>query len=128
MEVIFMAGGRPKKEYKYDKNLIRDLASVFCTQEEIASIMGVSYRTLQRDEEFCRLYEIGRNDAKNSLRRAQFNSALKGNATLLVWLGKQYLGQKDIITVGNNDEIEDDPLTKAIKKSMAKNQLKDDNT
>ena len=123
-----MAGGRPKKEYKYDKALIKDLASVFCTQEEIASIMGVSYRTLQRDEEFCRLYEIGRNDAKNSLRRAQFNSALKGNATLLVWLGKQYLGQKDIITVGNNDEIEDDPLTKAIKKSMAKNQLKDDNT
>ena len=30
-----------------------------------------------------------------SLRRAQYEAAMKGNATMLIWLGKQYLGQRD---------------------------------
>ena len=30
-----------------------------------------------------------------SLRRKQFETALAGNVTMMVWLGKQYLGQKD---------------------------------
>ncbi len=30
-----------------------------------------------------------------SLRRKQWRAAEEGNTTMLVWLGKQYLGQKD---------------------------------
>lgn len=30
-----------------------------------------------------------------SLRRSQWQAAQKGNAALLIWLGKQYLNQKD---------------------------------
>jgi ubiquinone biosynthesis protein UbiJ len=33
--------------------------------------------------------------AKPKLRKAQFDCALGGNATMLIWLGKQYLGQID---------------------------------
>lgn len=127
-----MAGGRPKKEF--NQETFEELCSLQCTKEEICSVLKCDEKTLTR---MCEdTYGLSFSDAfktysaggKTSLRRAQYKSALSGNATLLVWLGKQYLGQKDIITVGNNDEIEDDPLTKAIKKSMAKNQIKDDNT
>ena len=37
----------------------------------------------------------GRARLRKSLRRAQIRSALSGNSTMLVWLGKQYLGQSD---------------------------------
>ena len=90
-----MATGRPKKPLKYDYELIKDLASIFCTQEEIANIMGVSVRTLQRDDNFCRLYKEGIDGAKSHIRRVQLKLALNGNATMLVWLGKQYLGQRE---------------------------------
>jgi hypothetical protein len=39
-----------------------------------------------------------------SLRRTQFKLAEK-NATLCIWLGKQYLGQRDIIENINNDRV-----------------------
>lgn len=34
-------------------------------------------------------------DGRISIRRAQFQSANKGNTSMLIWLGKQYLGQKE---------------------------------
>lgn len=86
------AGGRPKKEINY--KLAEGLANIFCTQEEIASILDVSVRTLQRDEEFCRVYKKGQETAKSSLRRIQFKLAEK-NSAMAIFLGKQYLGQRD---------------------------------
>lgn len=85
---------RPKKILDYE--LIEKLANILCTQEEIASISGCDVRTLQRDSEFCRVYKKGQDGGKTSLRRAQFKSALSGNSTMLVWLGKQYLNQREI--------------------------------
>jgi predicted DNA-binding ArsR family transcriptional regulator len=90
-----MAGGRPRKEINYDT--VAELANIQCTQEEIASVLKISVRTLQRDEEFCRIYKQGMEEGKQSLRRLQWKAAMKGNTTMLVWLGKQYLGQKDKI-------------------------------
>ena len=87
-------GGRPKKEINY--KVAETLASIFCTQEEIASVLDVSVRTLQRDEEFCRIYKKGQEKAKSSLRRMQFKLAEK-NSAMAIFLGKQYLGQKDVI-------------------------------
>ena len=92
-------GGRPKKELDYE--LIDRLASIQCTQEEIASFLSVSVRTLQRDEEFCRIYKKGIDNGKMSLRRKQWKLADK-NPTMAIWLGKQYLGQKDVIEENHN--------------------------
>lgn len=100
-----MAGGRPKKPLKYDYELIKDLAGILCTQDEIASIMGVSVRKLQYDEEFMRLYKEGINGAKSHIRRAQLKLALSGNSSMLIWLGKQFLGQMDKMVVDNNAEL-----------------------
>jgi hypothetical protein len=91
---------RPKKVIDY--NAVEKLASIQCTQEEIANFLGLSVRTLQRDEEFCRLYKKGQDNGKMSLRRTQFKLAEK-NTSMAIFLGKQYLGQKDVIE--NNGEM-----------------------
>ena len=85
--------GRPK--IKLDYSLIERLAYIQCTQEEIAEIVQVSVRTLQRDDEFCRVYKKAHETGKSSLRRFQWKAAEKGNPTMLIWLGKQYLGQEE---------------------------------
>ena len=87
-----MAGGRPKKQIDYD--VVLKLASIMCTQEEIASFLGISVKTLQRDDEFSRIYKEGQGKGKISLRRSQFKIAER-NASMAIWLGKQYLGQRD---------------------------------
>jgi len=87
-----MAGGRPKKEIDYD--MVMKLSSIMCTQEEIANVLGLSVKTLQRDEEFSRIYKEGQSKGKISLRRSQFKIAER-NASMAIWLGKQYLGQRD---------------------------------
>lgn len=82
---------RPRKPI--NKDYVKKLASIACTTEEIAFVIGVSKDTIERrcKEEL----EQGRAQAKTSLRHFQFKAAEKGNAALLIWLGKQLLGQKD---------------------------------
>ena len=86
--------GRPK--YQIDYNVVRNLAKMFSTQEEIASVLGVHVRTLQRDKEFCRIYKDSINEGKTCLRRHQFNLSEK-NPQMAIFLGKQYLNQSDKI-------------------------------
>ena len=83
---------RPKIKLDYDA--IEKLAGMHCTQQEIASFLGCSVDTLQRDETFCGIYKKGMDKGKMSLRRIQFKLAEK-NVTMAIWLGKQYLGQRD---------------------------------
>lgn len=85
---------RPKIEI--DFTIVEKLSNIQCTQDEIASFLGISTRTLQRNEEFCRIYKKGIENGRMSLRRTQFKLAEK-NTTMAIWLGKQYLGQRDII-------------------------------
>lgn len=90
--------GRPKKVFDYD--VLRKLAAMQCTDQEIAAFFDVSTKTVERrrkeDEAFCLVLEKGKAQGKISLRRAQFNNALRGNATMQIWLGKQLLGQCDV--------------------------------
>lgn len=93
---------RPKKEIDYE--MVEKLANIQCTQEEIASFLNISVRTLQRDEEFCRIYKKGMDNGKMSLRRIQYKLAEK-NPTMAIFLGKQYLNQRDNIEVDNSKEL-----------------------
>jgi hypothetical protein len=95
-EVIHMPGGRPKIVIDYIE--VEKLSNIQCTQEEIASFLNISVRTLQRDAEFCRIYKKGMEFGKQSLRRMQWESAKNGNNTMLIWLGKQYLNQREPVT------------------------------
>ena len=87
---------RPK--FNIDYEMVEKLAGIQCTQQEIASFLGCSVDTLQRDETFCGLYKKGQENGKMSLRRIQYKLAEK-NPTMAIWLGKQYLKQRDNIEV-----------------------------
>lgn len=84
-------GGRPKKEL--DEETIKKLAAIGCTHEEIASFVGCSTKTLQRS--YVHIIKEGHDRLKTSLRRFQYEQAKAGNVSMLIWLGKQYLSQKD---------------------------------
>lgn len=85
--------GRPKIEINWED--VRKLSLLQCTQNEIASFLGVSVDTLLRRKEFCELHKKGMEEGRMSLRRLQWKKANEGNVTMLIWLGKQYLGQSD---------------------------------
>jgi hypothetical protein len=65
----------------------------------MALCLGVSHDTLARrkqsDPEFSELIEHGRANGRMSLRRRQFEKAMAGSDTMLIWLGKNLLGQRD---------------------------------
>ncbi len=69
------------------------LASIGCKDTEIADWFGIDGNTLRYN--FSVELTKGRLALNMSLRRAQINTALSGNPTLLIWLGKQYLSQSD---------------------------------
>lgn len=85
--------GRPIKNI--DPKLVQDLAAIGCKTTEIASIVGVSVDTL--DRRFAEEMEKGRSNLRATLRRWQIESAKKGNVAMLIWLGKQLLGQTEKI-------------------------------
>ena len=88
---------RPAKPI--DLRQVEELARIGCTEEDMAAVLGVSVDTIQRRKrscpEFRGVIEKGRASLRNSLRRLQVKKALEGNTTMLIWLGKQLLGQKD---------------------------------
>lgn len=91
--------GRPKIDIDFE--LVDNLIKIFCTGEEIASVLGVHYDTLYNrvkeefDMTFSDYIKSKQGEGKASLRRMQWKKAQAGNSTMLVWLGKQYLGQTD---------------------------------
>lgn len=84
-------GGRPPLEI--DESLVQKLAMIMCTMEEIAAVVGCSVDTLER--RFADIIKEGQSKGKTSLRRWQYQAAEKGNTSMLIWLGKQHLGQRD---------------------------------
>jgi len=82
---------RPRKVI--DERQVEALASIMCTTEEIAAVVGCSTDTLER--RFAAALENGRLRGKQSIRRKMYHLAMEGNAMMLIWLSKQYLGHAD---------------------------------
>lgn len=112
--------GRPHKEI--DKEQFEKLCGLQCTLEEIAGFFNCDVNTV---ETWCkRTYSLNFSEVfkqccstgKISLRRMQFKLAEK-SAAMAIFLGKNYLGQKDIIEETNNEDVADDGFIDAIKGS-----------
>lgn len=94
-------GGRPPKIIADEKTIavLKALAAVGATQLEAAMHLKVSETTFEgflgKNKEAREAWDAGPPTFKLSLRRAQMKLALSGHATMLIWLGKQYLGQRD---------------------------------
>ena len=82
-----------KKRVVLRENQIYNMASVGCTMKEIAKILNVSFSTIQK--KYAEEYDKGQSSLSESIKRTQVKLALAGNVTMLIWLGKQYCGQKD---------------------------------
>ena len=99
---------RPRKEINQKR--FENLCGLQCTKDEICAFFDVTDKTL---ESWCRrTYKAGfsevfsqkRGLGKISLRRSQWRLAEK-SATMAIWLGKQYLDQKDRIESTVDGEV-----------------------
>lgn len=113
---------RPRKEI--DQKNFENLCGLQCTKEEICGFFDVTDKTL---ENWCkRTYKAGfsevfrqkRGKGKISLRRNQFRLAEK-NANMAIWLGKQYLDQKEQA----NEHSEEIDKLDAILKDLKNNAI-----
>lgn len=123
--------GRPSVKWtQKDIDMFKRMCSRFGTRDGIAAIFGVSAKTLNRliDENlrdeikpgsdepitFEEAFAVYSEAGKHMLREAQFEKALSGNATMLIWLGKQYLEQRDskqeVDITQKNDQAEVKPV------------------
>lgn len=91
---------RPAKYKTIDRDLVYKLACIQCTAEEIAEVVGTNVPTLKK--RFGNLLDAGKQKGKQSLRRAQWEKAVNGDTRMQIFLGKQYLGQKDTPEDGEN--------------------------
>ena len=110
-----MHGGvRPRagrRTVHIDLDQLEKLAALQCTDEELAAWFGVSPTTIarrRRKAEFAEAIYRGRARGRISVRRAQMKLLAAGNPTMAVWLGRQLLGQRDVITTehtGSGGEV-----------------------
>jgi hypothetical protein len=72
---------------------VERLAQMGCKDSEIAEWFGIDENTLRYN--FSVELVKGKLALNQSLRQAQIRLALSGNATMLIWLGKNILGQQE---------------------------------
>lgn len=72
---------------------VEKLAKLWCSLEEMSDYFKVPANTLKYN--FSDIIAKGRSETKQALRRAQLKIALEGNTTMLIWLGKNILGQME---------------------------------
>ncbi len=104
----------PRKKLEWSSDQIRtfkELCAIFCSKDEICQVMACTPEQLEKlvnkhlridvcgkatqKITFDEAFEKFSADGKISLRRKQKELALEGDRSMLVWLGKQYLGQSD---------------------------------
>lgn len=120
--------GRPRALQADEKTLaiVKGLGQIQAVNTEIAAVLGVTEPTwIKFKKEFPEVVDAlreGQADGKVSLRRRQFKAADDGNATMMIWLGKQYLGQADKQEVTGKDggPIQSVDLTKLSADDLAK--------
>jgi len=95
-------GGRPKIVIDYA--MVEKFANMQCTYKEIAVFFDCSESRLKKDKEFIHHYKKGFESGKMSLRRIQWKLAEK-NTAMAIWLGKQYLDQRDKQEIETNQNI-----------------------
>jgi hypothetical protein len=75
------------------------MGKIQCTLRECAACLRVAHQTLldfmKRHPEARTAWEDGLEEGRRSLRRTQFKIAEGGNAAMAIFLGKNYLAQKD---------------------------------
>ena len=94
-----MAAGRPKIDIKWDE--VEKYLIAGASGQAIADTLGICNETLYRR---CKeIYKMNftdyvakkRQKGNSMLHYKQYQAAMDGNVSMLIWLGKQRLGQKE---------------------------------
>lgn len=88
------------------ENEVRRMASLGCTTEEIAQKLSVT--TNQLISKYGVPYREGKAEMLENLRAAQFKCAYEnvGNCTMLIFLGKFYLHQREVTQEDKLSELD----------------------
>lgn len=96
-------GGRPKADI--DKDQLEKLIYIGATDTEIGDFFSVHPTTISK--RFSEILTKTRAKRKTRLRQMQWQLAEKGNIAMIIWLGKQELGQVETI---KHEGIKTDPV------------------
>jgi hypothetical protein len=104
--------GAGRKPLEIDLEQLEKLASLQCTDRELAAFFRCTTRTIEKrrkEPAFKEALERGKAMGQISVRRAQMKLLEGGNAAMGIWLGKQLLGQRDVtpieLTGSNGSEL-----------------------
>jgi len=119
--------GRPRIEIDWDK--VDSMLRAQCSGMEIADALGIHKDTLydrtviDKGMSFSDYSASRQSGGKGLLRHAQFKKAMSGNHPMLIWLGKQYLKQKDTeqdLQIDENTIKQFEAIMNQIKVNQAK--------
>lgn len=102
-----LKGDTPAQD-RIDKRVFENLCGLQCSMLEICDAFDVDDKTLTSwckatyNMPFSEIFKLKRGKGQISLRRMQWKLAEK-NASMAIFLGKQYLGQKDVIVNENKN-------------------------
>ena len=102
--------GPGRKPFDIDERIVFAMAKVGGTLPEIAAHFGCSETVIRK--RFGDLVRQAKASRVIRLRQKQYELALEGNVTMLIWLGKQDLGQADESRVrfGSMNQFSDEEL------------------
>lgn len=91
---------------KEQQDQLLRMAEVGCSVKEMCTILGVVKDRDTLVKHYGELIQYGKMVGNNLLRRVQFAKAVdEGNVQMLMWLGKQRLGQTDDGKMGNDEPL-----------------------
>ena len=82
---------------------VAQLSQYHCTNKEMADFYGVPLQTFM--DNFRDIIDKNRIITKQRLRKAQLDLALKGDRVMLIWLGKNILGQAESPVNTDNSQV-----------------------
>lgn len=95
------AVGHPRIRFKKEViDKVKELAYKYLSYQDIARLSGIPFATINK--RFKDIIETERARYRENIKGHQQQRARAGDATMLVWLGKNDLGQTDKAPVDNN--------------------------
>jgi len=89
-----------KSVAKANRELVRRLSEIHCSLAEISAVTGIGKATLEK--KYSKEIEEGKANGKLGLRRTQMTKAMDGDPRMLMFLGKNLLGQSENPMGGDN--------------------------
>lgn len=114
---------RELKKLTLDSDGVRSLAAIGCTLTEMGYVLGCDPKTVSN--RFSKEIKEGMGELKRSLRHYQVQKAFEGNVTMMIWLGKQYLGQSEnpIMDQDDMDKVEQPKMAFAVPEGFSQEEF-----